>query len=260
MKKRITLGVALAATLSLVSTAAVVAQDEQPPYSLEPFAPGDFGAVSITEQVDGQPITYWIERAGEWFWLPPMSEHPGVQGDCQLGQGGPVFFLHNVRFGTAQVFDCTIGTDQHILVSPGGGFGFNTEPDETPEGLYQMSIDNSMTITDPEVVVDGRSIPMGGSTWYQRDPYALDLVEGNLFGYPAGEVTAVSNGWWVMLAPLEPGPHTVVISDTTLMPAISPGDIDPSGLVVGDPSPVGETARATAVFNITVEDAGASAE
>jgi len=262
MNKRFTLGVALVATLSIFGTSVALAQDEDPAFSyeLDPLHASDFGVVPNSELVDGQPLTYWVEQIDDWFALTPFDEHPGPQNDCQAAQGGPVFFLSNVRFGTTQIYDCEIGVDQYVLVAIGGGFGFGDEPGDTPEAMYKLSLDNSMMLWNPELILDGRWIPVGGSTWFQREAFPLELPEGNLFGAPAGPYTAISNGWYMMLEPLSPGQHSIIVRDDTLQPVISTQDVGVGNVVADDPSGVGETITATAVFNITVPEPEAAAE
>jgi hypothetical protein len=262
MKKRLMLSVALVATFSIVGNATVFAQDEEAApaevpdfhYFLEPLHASDFGMVPSSGQVDGAPISLWAERFVDWFLTTPFDQHPGPQNDCQAGAAGPVFFLSNVRVGTTQIYQCTVGADQRILVSPGFGFGFGDEPGDTPEAMFDISLDNSMMLLNPEVIVDGRSLPLGGSTWFQRDPFTLELPEGNLFGAPAGSYNGISNGWFVMLEPLAPGEHSIIVRDDTFQPVISPDDVAEGNVVIDDPRGIGETVTATAVFNITVPE------
>jgi hypothetical protein len=266
MNKRFTLGVALVATLSVFGTSAVLAQDEDAAgftYELPPVSASNFDVVPNTEMVDGQPITAWIERLDAWFALTPFDQHFGPTGNCQAAQGGPVFFLANVPFGMTAVYDCVIEPDQNILVWVGGGFGWSE--DESPESVFGQSLDNAMMLFNPQLLVDGRSVPVGGSAWFQREPYTWELEEGNLVGEPAGTYNVASNGWYLMLEPLEPGPHTIIISDDTLQSAISPLDLGSDSAegpftLVDDPRFVAETMTATAVFNITVPESEAAAE
>jgi len=262
MNKRFTLGVALVATLSILGTSAVLAQEEDAnPFVLTPLSASDFGVLPNTAEVEGQPITSWIEKYDDWFQQTPGNEHYAATGDCQGGQGGPVFFLANVPFGTTQIFDCTIEIGQNILVSPGFGFGFGDEPEDTLEEAYDIGLDNAMMLFNPKLIIDGQPVPVGGSTWFDRKSYTMDLVEGNLFGAPAGTYNAASNGWYMMLEPLEPGQHTIIMSDEFLRPVISTEDVDAeTNVVVDDPRGVGETITATAVFNITVPEPEAAAE
>jgi len=266
MNKRFTLSVALAATLSIFGTSAVLAQEEEAAeftYELPPVSASGFDVVPNTEMVDGQPITAWIERLDAWFALTPFEEHFGPTGNCQAAQGGPVFFLANVPFGMTAIYDCTVEPDQNILVWVGGGFGWSD--DETPEQVFDQSLDNAMALFDPKLLVDGRAVPVGGSTWFQREPYTWELEEGNLVGSPPGTYNVASNGWYLMLEPLEPGNHTIIISDKTLQSVISPLDVVSDNvagpfILVDDPRFVAETVTATAVFNITVPDPEAAAE
>jgi hypothetical protein len=87
------------------------------------------------------------------------------------------------------------------------------------------------------------------------DPFTLDMPEDNLFGMPAGETTWQTMGWFVMLEPLAPGKHTIVISDDLLETAVAPQDIDPeTGVLNQEFAPVGTPIQATAFFDITVPE------
>ncbi|MFV2064160.1 MAG: hypothetical protein ACC726_11720 [Chloroflexota bacterium] len=262
MNKRFTSGVALAAVLTIIGSGAVLAHEgDENPLALTPLSASDFGVLPNTATVDGQPITSWIEKYDDWFQQTPGGEHYFSTGECQGGQGGPVFFLGNVSFGTTQVFDCTIEPGQNILLSPGFGFGFDDETGDSLEVVYDTGLDNAMMLFNPKLIIDGRPVPFGGSTWFDRGAYTMDLVEGNLFGAPAGAYNAASNGWYMMLEPLESGKHTIIMSDEILRPVISTDDVDgDTRVVVEDPHGVGETITATAVFNITVPDLEAAAE
>jgi hypothetical protein len=261
MNKRLTLGVALAATLAIVGGGTVLAQEgDDNPFVLTPLSASDFGVLPNTTEVDGQSITTWIEKYDDWFQQTPMDEHYAATGDCQGGQKGQVFFLANVPFGTTEIHDCTIELGQNILLSPGFGFGFDDATGDSLEVVYDVGLDNAMMLFNPKLIIDGRPVPVGGSTWFDRGAYTMNLVEGNLFGAPAGAYNAASNGWYMMLEPLAPGSHTIIMSDEILRPVISTDDVSEEGVVVDDPHGVGETTTAVAVFNINVPDPDAAAE
>jgi len=253
------MSVALVAALSMVGSTAVFAQDDEVGsaeddtclYCLDLLDAGDLGVVPMGELVAGEPISHWARQLDRWFASMPFDEHYGPQNDCQASQGGPVFNLMNGQFGTTSHYECEIQPDQYVLITPGGSG--NGSPDRPVEELVAQTLNEAMFITNPRINVDGRDIPVGGSAWIMDDPFTLDLPEDNLFGMPAGESTWQTMGWFVMLEPLAPGKHTIVISDDVLEPAVAPGDIDPqTGTLNEGFVPVGTTIDATAVFDITV--------
>jgi hypothetical protein len=266
VKKRVTLSVAMVAALSIVGTPAIFAQDDEAAaepegkglggYELEPIVPGDFGLVAHSALVEGEDRAYWIEQLEDWFALTPFPVHYGPQGDCQAAQDGPVFYLSNIPFGMFEIYNCTIEADKHILINVGGGFGFGDEPEDTLEAVADMALDNSFAVFDPLLIVDGQEIPVGGSAWHTREAKVLDLPEDNLFGVPPGEYNGSGNGWYVMLEPLEPGRHTILIGDETLEPVIRAE----FGEVSDPPTRGWETKSALIAFDIDVPDPAAAAE
>ena len=259
MKARTVFSAALALAHTIPATTMVLAQDEEAApaeegeciYCLDVLDSTDFGVVPMGELVAGEPISHWAQEADKWFLSMPFDEHYGPQNDCQASQGGPVFNIQNGPFGMGMHFECEIQPDQYVLVQPGGGM--STSADESPEDLVKQTLHNSMFITNPRVIVDGQEIQMGGSTWISNDPWTYELPEGNILGEPAGEVTVHSAGWFVMLEPLAPGSHTIVVSDDWLAPAYAPWDVDTeTGTLNEEFVPIGSPVQAWATFDITV--------
>ena len=178
----------------------------------------DFGAVDRHLDVEGRSLEEWVHDMA--LWMNGSKDHDVIStGDCTVGQDGPVFFLQNTWLGEVLIMDCTIPADAYILASPGGGFGFNTEPDETPEGLAAFGRQLGQFFNDPKIIVNGASVPVGPSAWIDPEPFEYDVPENNIFGgYPAGPVTAHYGGWWVMLEPLEVGEHVIILADDSISP------------------------------------------
>jgi hypothetical protein len=257
--KRSAMSVALVTALSMVGSTAVFAQDDEAGSAedgtclscLYDLDARDFGVVPMGELVAGEPISHWARKRDEWWMSMPFAEHYGPQNDCQASQGGPVFNLNNGMFGATAHYECEIQPDQYVLITP-GGWG-NASPDRPAEELTAQTLNQAMFMTNPRINVDGRDIPVGGSSWIMDDPFTIDLPEDNLEGLPAGEATMQTMGWFVMLEPLAPGKHNIVISDDLLVPAIAPEDIDPeTGVLNEEFVPVGTPIQATAFFDITV--------
>jgi len=228
MKYRTVLSAALALALTVPATA-VLAQDDAPaeaeaeaPAAEEegPLFPSmeHFGAINAAEPVAGRTLEEWARDMVLWM-NAPIDQNALETGDCTVGQGEEVFFLQNTWLGQSIVMECTIPAGAHILAFPGGGFGFNTEPDETPEGLAAFGRQMGQFFNDPEIIVNGTSVPVGPSAWIDTEPFEYDVPENNIFGgYPAGPVTAHYGGWWVMLEPLEVGEHVIILADDSISP------------------------------------------
>ena len=251
MKKRYALSVAMVAALSMVGAPAVLAQDdaaaEEPAPGIDNGMPpgfptmADFGAVDRHMDVEGRPLEDWAHDMMLWM-NGPADQDVISTGDCTAGQDGPVFFLQNTWLGEVLMLDCTIPADTYILSFPGGGFGFNTEEWETAEDLNNMGLAMSQWFSDPEVIVDGKHVPVGPSAWIHREPFEFTIPENNIWDYPPGDTLAGYGGWFVMLEPLEPGDHTIILADDSSGPAN-----------VRDDEVIYTTGTAYAVYNITVE-------
>jgi hypothetical protein len=100
----------------------------------------------------------------------------------------------------------------------------------TEAAARELANDQVEAVTGLECIVDGRPLrhlfnyraesPPGGYTQVLppdsvlTDPdIFLDLF-GIDFAYPAGETGAVTDGYWLMLAPLRPGCHTIQFGST----------------------------------------------
>jgi len=250
VNKRYALSVALVAALSMVGAPAALAQDDA---AAEEAAPAegsgpppmptmaDFGAVDRQLDVEGRSLEDWVHDMA--LWMNGSKDHDVIStGDCTVGQDGPVFFLQNTWLGEVLILDCTIPADTYIMASPGGGFGFNTEPDETAEDLNDMGLMFSQWFSDPEIIIDGQHVPVGPSSWIHREPFEFTIPENNIWDYPPGDTLAGYSGWYVMLEPLEPGDHTIILADDSSGPAR-----------VEDGEAIYTTGTAYAVYNITVE-------
>jgi len=227
MNKRIAMSAALAATLAMVGAPTAFAQDDAEAAAAESSAEEEgplfpsmehFGAVNVAEETAGRTIEDWAREMILWM-NAPIDQNALETGDCNIGQGGDVFFLQNTWLGTTIVEQCTIPAGTNILAFPGGGFGFNTEPDETPEGLKAFGRQMGQFFNDPKIIVDGKSVPVGPSAWVDTEPFDYEVPENNIFGgYPPGTVTAHYGGWFVMLEPLEVGEHTIILADDSINP------------------------------------------
>ena len=248
MKNRFALSVALAASMTMAGTSAALAQDEAEAEDtgMPPGLPtmADFGAVDRHVDVADRSLEDWAHDM--MLWANGSKNNDVIStGDCTVGQDGPVFFLQNTWLGEVLVLDCTIPADTYILALPGGGFGFNTEEDETAEDLDDMGLLMGQWFSDPEIIVDGRQIPVGPSSWIHREPFEFTIPENNVWDYPAAglETLAGYGGWFVMLEPLEPGEHTIILADDSSGPAF-----------VRDDEVIYSTGTAYAVYNITVPE------
>jgi len=175
-------------------------------------------------------MTYGEWSAVWWQWavsfpatINPMLDLTGA--DCALGQSGPVWFLAGTP-GFPATRTCTVPTGKAILFpivnviddanscppgTPGGG---QPAPGQSLEDFLRQ---DAATYIDPvdilEVEVDGvalhdlfnyrapsRLFPFTG------DPSLTAVFDPCITG---SSQPGVSDGYWIMLAPLSAGTHTI---------------------------------------------------
>ncbi len=173
----------------------------------------------------------WSTIWWQWAYSQPVAGHPlfdetGV--NCGAGQAGPVFFLGGVFnvSGTAVRTECVVPAGKALffpilnVAAENTGTEGVTRENELRVGAASL-VDQA---ADLALEVDGTSV---GPLAHFRVPspaFHFRLPEHNIiqaFGvfapagwcFPEGELCepyrAVADGFYVMLAPLPPGPHTI---------------------------------------------------
>jgi hypothetical protein len=197
----------LAATL--IATAAAVpaavtagaAQPDLAPRPLSSFA--------------GKSAAEWT--AAWWQWMvaiaEPNSPFTDTTGaDCNVGQTQPVFFLAGGPGSTFVNRACTVPNDKALLIP-----AINSECSSTPGDCGAPS--TNYTVLRKAA---GSAFANGVTTSIRVDgvelrvqhlitgppPYPIDFAPGNPFGL-VGSGVSVADGYYVLLAPLPAGDHTV---------------------------------------------------
>ena len=174
--------------------------------------------------------TYGEWGARWWMWADaiPAAINPIVQpnADCDVNQSGPVFFLSGVPGGVIR--PCTVRVGKALffpIVNINNDYPcpepppFQPAPGQTLEEFLtagaQFVIDFT---TGLEVILDG--VPLQDLFDYRAtshlftftgDPSLTAVSDPCITGTPQSGVT---DGYWIMLTPLPPGPHTLVIRAT----------------------------------------------
>lgn len=173
--------------------------------------------------VHGSTYAEWNARQWQWTTSFPLDANPGhdVSGDtCANGQSGPVFFLpHNFA-------PCTVPADTAILVPIAGTECSTREPapfsgasEEELRNCASREVDRYINV---RVTVDGQEVPDIEMYRTSSPLFTLSLPERNILGAPAGMAHAVAEGYQVILKPLPPGDHEIVVhlelADGTVLP------------------------------------------
>jgi hypothetical protein len=156
----------------------------------------------------------WAARWWQWALGAPVATNPVLDStgeDCAVGQSGHVWFLAGTFGGTVER-TCTIPVGTSLFFPVVNFASIATEPDETEELVHGKvtaranSVDTSLLVAE----VDGSAIANLDAYRAHSPTFYVTLPDGNLFGAPAGTYgPAAADGFWLMLAPLPPGTHTV---------------------------------------------------
>jgi len=182
--------------------------------------------------VYGRTYSDWNAAWQQWADSIPTANHPLFDnGDCSVGQTGPVWFLGRkfvVLGGTADfdhiVRDCNVPAGKALYVAI-----YNAEDSvleqTTPGSSTQIQIGDLRAITAIEMdgvtnlsmQVDGENIPDIKERFRMQSPaFVFTLPADNFFNalgegpFEAGAYfPGVDDGYYVMVAPLSIGHHTI---------------------------------------------------
>lgn len=170
----------------------------------------------------GLSYSEWSVKWWQWAYGLPVAGHPlfdETGADCAAGQSGPVWFLGGV-------FNVSGTTVRDLCTVPVGKALFfpilNVEWDNfcppgslTDEELRATAAWYMALATDMSCEVDGQPIYNFGAYRVAGDPFAVQLPNDNLWQYfgcdigPGTYSPLVPDGYYLMLAPLPAGAHTL---------------------------------------------------
>lgn len=181
--------------------------------------PPPFTVLPPSANPHGASYNEWGARWWQWVIAQPIDRDPLTDATgqfCAVGQSGPVWFLSGgvaarrcvVPEGKALFFP--IASESYVL--------FPWDPNDTPQlgrDLTKRDIDTAFNMS---VEVDGNSIPDLG-TYRAQSPasgaltetFSVNIPANKYNGVPPGPYQTVADGFYVMLAPLPVGIHSVHI-------------------------------------------------
>lgn len=176
----------------------------------------------------GRSYAEWSVRWWQWAYGLPVDGHPlfdETGADVANGQSGPVWFLGGVFnvSGTA-TRHCTIPAGKALFFPivnvEWDNFCPPTEPPMSVEDLRATAAWFMDLAQDLQCELDGRAL--NGLDGYRvvADPFGINMPSGNIWEYfgcstPAGSYyPLVPDGFYVMLAPLSAGHHTLHFKGT----------------------------------------------
>jgi hypothetical protein len=164
----------------------------------------------------------WSARWWQWLVAIPEVVNPNLDttgANCAQGQTGRVWFLAGT-FGGTFVRSCTVPAGQALLFPILTGLFGAGAGDCAPTGMGPCNIAalraaaaaqqvNPMLLS---VTVD--NVPLQNESAYRVQSPVFDITwpAGALFGFPSGTFSPnVADGYFLMLAPLSRGRHTIHI-------------------------------------------------
>jgi len=199
--------VGIIVSLAIVSVPRASAQDPTP------------GVVPPDENVFGRPYGGWAVAYWQWVLSIPKSTNPlnDKTGDnCAVGQSsGPVFFLANSIDEASVERSCTVSSGKaiffpiiHVECSTASAslyYGGNEVELRNCAGEFGDTID----VESLKVTVDGEEVDNLQNYRAQSAVFNITLPHDDIFDEEATVGSSVSDGYYVMLEPLQPGTHTI---------------------------------------------------
>ena len=164
---------------------------------------------------------------GEWSakWWQYAVGVTDPNADCTVNQSGPVWFLAGAPSSNGQPvhLTCDMPPGKAIFVpvinsewsTNEGGCG-TTYPSLLACAAAPMDL-----VTQRSFSIDGVPVDLGPDPQNQsrfrvqspQPPFTIDAIVGNSF-VPAGTGTSVADGFYVLIRPLTPGSHHLLLSGT----------------------------------------------
>ncbi|MFN8473236.1 MAG: hypothetical protein U0822_13695 [Anaerolineae bacterium] len=178
-------------------------------------------------------VTYgeWSARWWQWVFSIPADKHPlldtgGIpNGDCSVNQSGKVWFLGGTFATNGITRNCTIPAGKALLIPVLNDIFGAAVGDCAPTGtgkcdvlkLRQGAAAWMNEATKLTFTVD--NIPVKNLRLYRAlsPVFSVRTPSSNpIFGLDPGTTYSplVSDGYWIMLAPLPSGPHTIHFGGT----------------------------------------------
>lgn len=209
---------------------------------------------TVDQGAGGKPSaqTTYGELSARWFqWAYSIPVHTGTvvthpltvpnagqpdTAQCGLGQSGPVWFLGGAFALTGQTVD--FGTISRACTVPRGRFLFYPVLNSScttveigsgcprgvgPQRKLIKRFTDEVDLKTLESTVDGHPVPPVRVN-VQKPPWRFTQPEDNLLASigvansHAGTFRGVDDGYYVLVPPLPPGPHTIVFGGTITDP------------------------------------------
>jgi hypothetical protein len=191
----------------------------------------DQGAKVLPPNAKFQGRTYgeWSAKWWEWALSIPTAKNPILDDDgkdCDKKQKGSVWFLAGTFGGPGVIRECTLPPGKAIFFPILNNVAIDTDPTDTVASLRAQAAGPPIsTVSELNATVDG--IPLKGLFQFHflSPVFSFQLPNDGLL--PLGIClpldqdntgfceTAVSDGYWLLLHPLNEGQHTIFFQALT---------------------------------------------
>ena len=172
------------------------------------------GVLPPGAKANGRSYAEWSAAYWQWLFALPVDGHPGIDNpdfDVTDGQSGRVWFLTG-PFGTVER-NITIpaGTSLFISLVNVDSSSLEEPPFYGATAADQLAIANGFAefITDLSFAVDNKPVDNIGDFRVTSPQFSFTAPTPWIFGATGGTGTATGVGYFVMLAPLSVGTHTI---------------------------------------------------
>ncbi|MEF8701522.1 MAG: PEP-CTERM sorting domain-containing protein [Candidatus Accumulibacter sp. UW20] len=183
-----------------------------------------FEIIAPDQPVAGKSQLEWSQEWWQWALGAPASDNPLLDPDgslAQVGNNGPVFFVAGSIFGVPTDRTFTVPAGRPIFFPVINNLWIETPPivcfPDFPCALDQIT-PFITDATDLHATLDGQNLLIPDALGFRQTSsefFLIALPDDNLFGAPEDAYPAVSDGYWVAVEGLSPGPHTLIFGATS---------------------------------------------
>jgi hypothetical protein len=179
------------------------------------------GVLPPNSHAFGKTYGEWSAKWWQWAVNIPASNSPIVDttgADCAVNQSGKVWFLAGTATSTAGgpavTRTCTVPSGKAILFPIINAECSTIEGNGTTQAQLSACakgiIDPVATVTATVDGVNLQDLTPPNSPYRVQSPlFTFKSVQDNPFSIPAGQSPSVADGYWILLAPLSTGQHTI---------------------------------------------------
>lgn len=167
--------------------------------------------------VHGATLDDWSARHWQWTLSLPVGTNPGQDpsgASCTFGQTGPVYFMPR------NLAPCTVTDGAVVMIPIAGGACSSVEAEPfwggDEESLRECAAREAERYANISVTVDGETISGIGRYRTATPLFSAILPERDILGVDSGGAWVVADGYSVLLRPLPPGEHTIIVHTETV--------------------------------------------